>query len=176
MVKDKNTIFIKLDRLKVHYIINQNKDVRKGKSGNMYWKYAMFYSVIMLFTIGCASQKKQPPKLLVEMSRSPCMGVCPVYTLQVYDNGLVQLVGEKNIEQIGTYQAMLTSEELTALKKQFDELEFFSLKDEYIKRVSDLPTTHISYTQGDQTKRIKDYYGAPEGLRNLEKYIHNYLN
>ncbi len=125
--------------------------------------------------IACASQKNQPPKLLMEMSRSSCMGVCPVYIMQIYDNGLVQLVGEKNIEQIGTYKAMLTSEELIALKKQFDEIDFFTLEDEYVKRVSDLPTTYISYTLGDQTKRIKDYYGAPEGLKNLENYIQNYL-
>ena len=142
----------------------------------MNMKNVLLYFGIIVMAMACANQKKQPPKLLVEMSRSPCMGVCPVYTLQVYDNGLVQLVGEKNIEQIGTYKAMLTSEELTALKQQFDALGFFSLEDEYVKRVSDLPTTHISYTQGDQTKRIKDYYGAPEGLRNLEKYIHNFLN
>ena len=72
--------------------------------------------------IACASQKNQPPKLLVEMSRSSCMGVCPVYTIQIYDNGLVQLVGEKNIQQIGAYTAMLTSEELIALKKKLDNV------------------------------------------------------
>jgi hypothetical protein len=39
------------------------------------------------------------------------------------------------------------------------------------EEVTDLPSTYISITVGDKTKRVLDYHGAPEKLRDLEALI-----
>jgi hypothetical protein len=48
---------------------------------------------------------------------------------------------------------------------------FFNMKDEYSAFMSDLPTTFVTITREGRTKRIEDYFGAPDGLKELERQI-----
>ena len=38
-------------------------------------------------------------------------------------------------------------------------------------QVTDLPTTWVTFSDGTTKKSIKDYFGAPEALKNLEKMV-----
>ena len=51
-------------------------------------------------------------------------------------------------------------------------LDFQNLKNEYTDNITDLPTTYIMV----QNKKIKDYYGAPKKLKELEKMINEILS
>ena len=51
--------------------------------------------------------------------------------------------------------------------KKATEIGFDNLKNEYSERITDLPTTYIMINN----KKIKDYYGAPTELKDLEKLI-----
>ena len=145
------------------------------KSNEKYMILRSILIVLVVFMIGCAGQKKQSAKMIVEMSKSACMGPCPVYSIQIYDDGLVKLEGEKHIEQIGQFKAYLSEEQLVELKQRFVEVDIFNLQDVYTKKVMDLPTTKITYVEGERSKKITDYYGAPEELKSLENYVHGYL-
>ena len=37
--------------------------------------------------------------------------------------------------------------------------------------ITDLPSTYISFTHKGQTKKIRDYYGAPDKLTELEDLL-----
>jgi ankyrin repeat protein len=45
------------------------------------------------------------------------------------------------------------------------------MRDEYTAMITDQPTTYTTLTIGSRTKRIKDYYGAPPALKEIETRI-----
>jgi hypothetical protein len=109
--------------------------------------------------------------LAIEMEKTPCYGQCPVYTIKIDKKGKGLFVGNENTGKIGTYSFRLTRAELAELAQSFAEIRFFYLEDRYYEHISDLPTTWLSYQAGGQFKKIMDYYGAPQELKDLEKQI-----
>ena len=105
------------------------------------------------------------------MKKSPCFGTCPVYTLKIAKNGKGLFEGEKYTDFIGNYRFKLNKAEIENLHRTFSEIEFFELEDEYYEHVMDLPTTWLTYQNEGRKKKIKDYYGAPQELRELERNI-----
>jgi hypothetical protein len=59
-----------------------------------------------------------------------------------------------------------------------DEIGFFRLATAYPaeKTLMDLPSTFITVTRGDVSKRIEDYMDAPNRLRELEQLINRVAN
>jgi ankyrin repeat protein len=45
------------------------------------------------------------------------------------------------------------------------------MRDEYTARVTDLPTVITILTRGSRTKTVKDYFGAPPALKEIEQRI-----
>jgi hypothetical protein len=79
--------------------------------------------------------------------------------------------GEKYTDHIGSYRFRLSRAEVEELHQTFAAIGFFDLEDEYYKHVMDLPTTWVTYQVEGRRKKIKDYYGAPKELKDLEKRI-----
>jgi hypothetical protein len=75
------------------------------------------------------------------------------------------------VERIGRFSFSLGQDELLELQDAFRQVDFYQLKRIYDAQVSDLPTTYITYNKDGRRKQIMDYYGAPEGLRELENRI-----
>lgn len=110
-------------------------------------------------------------RLLIEMEKTACYGSCPVYTLEISKQGRGIFEGVENIDFTGKYRFSLSTRELDELAEAFREINFFGLEDRYHKLVTDLPTTYITYHEEGKTKKIMDYYGAPQELKDLEKQI-----
>ena len=129
-------------------------------------------SVVLLFAPCCTPQKGlNGNDVMFSIETTQCMGNCPVYRAEIYKNGFIVYEGKMYVEKIGMYTGKLSSRKINELENLFMESEFFSLKDEYIEPWTDLPTTYIYYSDGTKHKRIKDYYGAPEELKTLEKKV-----
>ena len=109
--------------------------------------------------------------LIIEMSKTPCYGQCPVYTIKIDKNGKGLFEGIKNTEKNGSFSFKLSEEELEVLKQSFHRVRFFEMEDSYHLPVSDLPTTYLSYNSDGVHKRIMDYAGAPPELKTLEQEI-----
>ena len=105
------------------------------------------------------------------MEKTPCYGHCPVYTIKIDHKGNGLFRGVENTENLGLYSFSLTGDELIRLKSSFDRIGFFNLEDRYFEHVTDLPTVYITYRSGGNEKKIMDYYGAPQDLKNLEAQI-----
>jgi len=137
----------------------------------------MFRFLIVFFLLLAVSCKNTQyvtsEQVIFEQKKTPCFGTCPVYELKIYDNRTAEIMASQNLDIKGHYLSKIPEERFEALKKAFDESNFFKYKDQYTSNITDLPTTYITYRKGEKEKTIQDYHGAPVSLKELEKMLHN---
>lgn len=121
--------------------------------------------------------------VVMTLERTVCYGTCPAYLLTIYGDGTVEYRGYENVLVEGLRIGEISREQVQALVETFQRIDFFSLQDAYecapvvingqklCEEVTDLPSTYVSITIGDNVKRVLDYHGAPEKLRDLEALI-----
>jgi hypothetical protein len=107
----------------------------------------------------------------ITLTRTPCFGTCPDYEVTLRGDGTVTYEGRANVRLAGERTWKIDPAAVRALAREMQDAGYFELKDEYSALVTDLPTTYTSLTIGSRTKKIKDYYQAPEKLRDLENRI-----
>lgn len=108
---------------------------------------------------------------IITMERTVCFGSCPDYSLTIYGNGTVHYEGRNFVAVTGRQTSTIPPEDVRELVKNFYDIGYFSLEDEYAVPVTDLPTTTTSISIDGRFKEIVDYYGAPEKIRQLENKI-----
>ena len=107
----------------------------------------------------------------IELKKDPCFGVCPVYSFKLDGKGNASFTGTRNVPKQGNWTRILSPEATNSLFKAFEQSNFAQFQDEYTAQVTDLPTTWVTFNNGVINKTIKDYYGSPEALKNLEKLV-----
>lgn len=108
---------------------------------------------------------------IIVLETTECYGTCPVQKLEIFAGGLVRYQGIKHTKLKGTYALKLRKSDLERLSKRFRTARFFEFKDSYQQKVSDLPTTYLTFSDGGRTKTILDYYGTPEAVKQLERGV-----
>lgn len=132
--------------------------------------------ILWFFMLSCQVMPSHTPEQLVfSMEKTACLGQCPVYSLKVYQDGWAELQGTANIQYLGKYHYKFSSREVDEIRAAFEQYDFFSLDEKYYANFSDLPTTYLFYQDGGKSKKVMDYYGAPENLKNLEEYLASFL-
>lgn len=104
----------------------------------------------------------------VTVTRTPCFGMCPTYTLRISKDGEATLDAQKylknNLE--GKYTAQISPKQLNGIYQMLHGMDFTALLDRYGSRnVTDLPSVNTVITyQGGLVKKINDYgnKGTPE--------------
>lgn len=112
---------------------------------------------------------------IIALETTPCRGTCPVQQLTVYADGRVRYVGQEHTERLGTYQLRLPKRDLARLQQCFRDARFFDFKTSYQAKVSDLPSTYLTFSDGGRTHTVLDYYGTPKTIKELEKEVLNLL-
>ncbi len=115
--------------------------------------------------------KATEPPIQITLRRTTCFGECPDYTVGIDGNGNVAYEGRRFVRVTGKQVARIDRAAVQALLDEFEQIEFFSLKDKYTERITDLPTTYVTLVLGDRSKTVEDYHGAPKALRDLERHI-----
>jgi len=110
----------------------------------------------------------QPSKLVSSYTKTRCMGTCPAFTFKVHANGNAFYYGEYNVTRIGSWTTVLSNSKLEEIKSIFESNDFFSLQDRYYSEISDLQTIQVEYNTDLNSKKVLDYYGAPQELKQLE--------
>jgi len=139
----------------------------------------LILALLILFAFSCKTTKKINEKsdyVVFTFRKTECKGKCPAYYMEIFSNGKVTFVGTKNVEKIGKYIKQIEIREVENLISQFENAKFNKFENEYTSLITDLPTTYISFTNNDTTKTIRDYYGAPQELKNLEFLLENIVN
>ena len=129
--------------------------------------------VFILFFSSCFNLTKQKelqsPKIIISLEKTACFGRCPVFKIIIYNNGEALYNGRKFVKKVGEYDLKVSKREIDKILSKAKKIGFNNLKNEYSERITDLPTTYIMINN----KKIKDYYGAPSKLKDLEKMIEN---
>ena len=124
----------------------------------------------------------QPPKptgykdVIITLERTSCYGICPDYKLTMYGDGRVVYEGKRFVKVTGTQTAQISQDKVEEIVNEFYQTDYFSLRDEYTASITDLPTTVTSISIDGKTKKVVDYYGAPEKLNELENKIDEITN
>ncbi len=128
---------------------------------------------LMLLASKCKDRKYRfDAESYILLEKGGCFGMCPIYQLRVNGVGEVSYHGERFVEVEGKHQARLSPAETNALFRAFEASSFWGFKDAYDDpNVVDLPTIYLTYSDGERTKRIKDYYGTPEEIKALEAQV-----
>ena len=135
---------------------------------------AFLISISLLFDARPSSESVE--SAVITLDRTACFGSCPDYALTIYGNGTVIYEGRNFVAVTGKRTGSIAPEDVRELVKNFYDIDYFSLRDEYVDQVTDLPTTTTSIRIDGRFKEIVDYYGAPEALRQLEYRIDEIAN
>ena len=114
--------------------------------------------------------------IVISMKKTMCYGQCPVYEVEIYNDLMAKYKGEKNVDNVGEFIATVPEERYNTLLEQFKNARFFEFKKEYRAPVSDLPTTYLFFSYEGKSKKVMDYYGAPESLKALENLVAELVN
>jgi hypothetical protein len=120
----------------------------------------------------------------IGIERTNCFGSCPSYYVEVRSDGRVSYDGKDYVKEKGAKDSKISREKFLQLAKKVRAIDFFNLESEYVTQevgnssvaISDLPTTIVTVKAGRNNKRVADYLGAPNGLRELEELIDDTTN
>ena len=129
----------------------------------------VFYLLMVAVLFSSCDPYQFGETVFIELKKDPCFGACPVYSFKVDGKGNATFKGVRNVDKQGDWTRKLSPDATNALFEAFENSNFGQFQDEYTAQVTDLPTTWVSYSNGTINKTIKDYYGAPEAVKNLEK-------
>lgn len=139
-------------------------------------KYLLLLSYI-LSSAGIAHAQREP---VITLRRTACYGTCPVYSVEIFEDGRVKFTGKQFVQVSGERTAAIPKEDVGKLVQNFLRIDYFSLKDMYetdgYEVITDLPTTYTSLRIGGRTKSVEDYAFAPEVLNDLEWEIDRTAN
>jgi hypothetical protein len=121
-----------------------------------------------------------PEDFTIKLERTACYGQCPVYSVTIDAKGNVAYDGARFVRVEGRQTDRVPVARVAALVATIERMGFFELRDRYrtIRNrdgseamVMDLPTAYITVTAAGRSKRIEDYFGAPDALKQLEREI-----
>jgi hypothetical protein len=116
----------------------------------------------------------------ITMQQDACFGVCPVYSVALFEDGTVVYTGIAHVAEIGVHLIEIDGAALTIIPQQAQLFGYFYWQDSYQKQVmTDQLTVTTSIRWQDQSKRIVRYGGdpgAPVGLLWIEESITQFVS
>ena len=108
---------------------------------------------------------------VIEMSKGPCYGRCPVFTLTIYENGIASYTGERYTDRLGTYVKKLEKEEMAKILGEFQRANFWQFRDTYRGRIPDMQSVTISYHEKGKKKTVTGKEIRPNAVKWLETQL-----
>jgi hypothetical protein len=103
----------------------------------------------------------------VELSRGPCFGPCPTYTVTVHGDGQVQYVGQQGRSRIRTKKSgAVAREKVGEILQVLDQVEFTTLEGRAFFWAFDTPTVGVRTLVDGKTKQVASddsFVGSPKG-------------
>lgn len=126
-----------------------------------------FFSLLL----SCSTTKMvtDPSKAspIISYGKGPCFGKCPIYTVTVYNTGLIKFNGVRFTDKEGKFEKQLEKKEYSSLIKLFEDNRFWRFDDSYSMDLVDASTTTISYSSDGKTKTVKGKSGFPDKLKEI---------
>lgn len=125
-----------------------------------------------------ATQKEQPAAKsygfdYVLIDRGACYGRCPIYSIKVFPDGLLQYYGKRFVTKEGLFEKRLSPNEVAPVFENMQTYRIDTTKDNYNVPIADLPTLTIAYSYKGQKRKIINAQFGPGLFRVLAKQIDN---
>lgn len=118
-----------------------------------------------------SSTKHHAPLEYLQMERTACFGKCPVYSIELYNDGRIIYTGKRFIEDSGRYEKNIGKAAVAKIFKQFDAYRADTCKASYELMIQDLPGISYQYSRNDEMKTIQNAHFGPGYLRHLANDI-----
>jgi len=123
-------------------------------------------------------QEKQniPHFKKIELERTPCNGVCPVYRLEILADGTVNYEGDYYVEKQGSFSWKLDPANIKKLQNAITKANYFDIQEkDSMYSMTCMAGCNTTITMDDGRKRtIENYHGDdkfPRSLKSLENAI-----
>ena len=112
--------------------------------------------------------------LLISYSRGTCFGRCPVYTIDVFENSVMQYNGRNFSDKEGLWQKTMTAAQMAKVNAAIKTANFATLDTEYKSMIPDLPRSTFEYYGGVEPKTVTGKETLPEQIKPLQKLLESY--
>jgi hypothetical protein len=136
---------------------------KKGKKGSTHTAAA----------VPIVAKRRSDDSLFVSLERTPCMGTCPSYKIEIYYKGFVVYHGYTFSERTGDFYTVLPKEQLVKIFNYAKAIKYFSFNDSYVNpNIVDAPSTIVSMQVAKKIKTVTDGHDhTPSELIFFEKLI-----
>ena len=111
--------------------------------------------------------QKEDTEFTLQISKTPCYGKCPIYTLNIDQDGSAHFEGERFTDIKGTHDTVLSKADMDTLKTRLSEADFHNLDSLYYDEMTtDLPSTvfTLKAPKADYRKRVEAINEIPTGF------------
>jgi Domain of unknown function (DUF6438) len=116
-----------------------------------------------------------PEHIIATLKQGWCEKDCPIYAIDLYDDGTVVWHGRLHVQSIGERRGMLAATKVAQVKKAFRDAGFLKLQQPQYKedaKCARSPVTTLAFSQGDERNEIEnDHCQSAPKLLALEKQI-----
>lgn len=133
------------------------------------------------------------PNTRITLERGMCYGACPVYKVEIFGDGRVLFSSDKRygdwkkdgkklfaypdgVLLPGTHEDRIDPKLVSGLLKSFAKARFFSLRDEYAARMTDMSATFLTLENAGRRKTLVDYVGEAVGMPKAITEIENQID
>lgn len=113
--------------------------------------------------------------LHIKLTRTPCFGFCPGYTVEIDGDGTVHYWGGDFVVVTGRDTKRISPTAVRDLVAAFRKAEFYRLFPAYMAAVTDFPGYTVEIAFDGQSRKVLDYGGTgvsmPRDVRDLENLI-----
>ncbi len=115
--------------------------------------------------MACKSKKKITK---IEMTRTPCYGTCPWYSIVIDDQGEINYDGKKFVKNEGPYSGTLNEDDVQEIFDYAAEMRVDTLSERYDMGVMDLPGLRFVFTDKKGVEsNVLVLSGGPQELQSL---------
>lgn len=107
----------------------------------------------------------------IKMFKGPCFGSCPVYTLTIYEGGIVSYEGQRFTNRVGLHTKLIEATVYRDLIKAFEAADMWSFQNAYKAQIPDMATVTVTYFKDGESKAVKGKDGRPAKIVELEKML-----
>ncbi|HNR08536.1 MAG TPA: DUF6438 domain-containing protein [Saprospiraceae bacterium] len=129
---------------------------------------------LMVMAITCTRKTQSAAaqgEKLIEMDKSPCFGLCPVYRLTVYRDGLMKMDAKQNMKISGLHTLQLNKADIASLRSKLEKMGLEKYQEEYREPVADAPSTELRYYIDGKPKRIFTNFIFPAPLQKITEEL-----
>lgn len=110
--------------------------------------------------------------VFASLDRGYCFGPCHVFSVKIYQSGLVEYEGKSNVDHIGLFTGQLSKTELLKIAEVAKEINFASLDETYDDpKLLDVPGHKSALLIDGKLKTVYRRVNYPESIILFEKQI-----